>query len=155
MSTKPFRFEPLLDFAERREEQPMLVLAGVLLEEQRVATVLETFTEEREAELTRRTTEVGVDPEQRRAADVYLEWLGAQIDAQRGVLAEVRERVAEARAGLIEIEREKQSLEHLREQDAATALDAANRREASAVDDLNMTRHGRNTQHGPSGLGAD
>jgi len=155
VSAKPFRFEPLLDFAERREEQQMLVLASVLLEEQSATTVLATLTATREAELTRRASEVRVDPEQRQAADAYLDHLGVQIDAQRGALAEVRERVDRARAGLIEIEREKQSLERLREQDAAQALDAANRREASTVDDLNMTRHARHTQHGPSGLGGD
>jgi len=155
VSARPFRFEPLLDFAERREEQQMLVLASVLLEEQRATTVLATLAAEREAELTRRSTEARVAPEQRQVADAYLDRLGMQIDAQRGALAEVHDRVAQARAALIEIEREKQSLEHLREQDEATALDAANRREASAVDDLNMTRHGRNTSHGPSGLGGD
>ena len=34
MSARTFRFEPLLNWAEQREEQQMLVLASVLMEEQ-------------------------------------------------------------------------------------------------------------------------
>ncbi len=150
MSAKPFRFEPLLNFAEQQEEQQMLVLANALLEEQTATAALAALVDEREAEFSRRSAGTRVDPDQRQAVEAYLERLGAQIDAQRGVLAEARDRVGIARDGLIELEREKQSLERLREQDEALALDAANRREASIVDDLNMTRHVRHAQRGAS-----
>lgn len=141
MSARPFRFEPLLNFAERQEEQQMLVLARALVDEQSAAAALAALVDEREAELTRRSADLLVDPEQRQAAEAYLDRLGSQIDAQRGVLAEARDRVGLAREGLLDLEREKQSLERLREQDEARAVDEANRREASVVDDLNMTRH--------------
>lgn len=148
MSARPFRFEPLLNFAERQEEQQMLVLANALHEEQAATAALAALVEQRETEFSRQSVDRLVDPDERQAVEAYLDRLGAQIDAQRGVLAEARDRVSRARDGLIELEREKQSLERLREQDEAQALDEANRREASIVDDLNMTRHVRHAQHG-------
>ena len=148
MSARPFRFEPLLNFAERQEEQQMLVLANALLEEQTATAALSALVDQREAEFSRQSAATLVDPDQRQAVEAYLERLGSQIDTQRGVLAEARDRVAQAREGLIALEREKQSLERLREQDEAQALDEANRREASIVDDLNMTRHVRHAQQG-------
>lgn len=155
MSARPFRFEPLLNFAERQEEQQMLVLANALHEEQTATAHLAALVEQREAEFTRQSVDTLVDPDQRQAVEAYLDRLGAQIDAQRGVLAEARDRVGQAREGLIELEREKQSLERLREQDEAQALDEANRREASIVDDLNMTRHVRHTQRGAASEGVE
>lgn len=151
MSGKPFRFEPLLDWAEQREDQQMLVLAAVLLEEQTAISTLDALADEREIALAQMSTLTRFDPEQRQAAEVYLQRMAQQIEAQRGVLEEVRGRVDVARSALIDLEREKQSLERLRDNDEAQALDEANRREASTVDDLNMTRHVRRTQGGSSG----
>ncbi|MGE3962141.1 MAG: flagellar export protein FliJ [Dehalococcoidia bacterium] len=151
MSARPFRFEPLLHWAEQREEQQMLVLATALAEEQEALGVLEALAAERERELARMTAEARVDPEQRQVAEAYLLRLADRIDAQRGALEEVRGRVEAARGALIELEQEKQSLERLRENDEQQALEAQNRREASVVDDLNMTRHTRRA--GSNGVG--
>jgi len=151
VSAKPFRFEPLLNWAEQRQEQQMLVLATVLLEEQTAISTLDALADEREAALAQLSTLTRFDPEQRQAAEAYLQRMAQRIEAQRGVLEEVRGRVDVARAALIDREQEKQSLERIRENDEAQALDAANRREASTVDDLNMTRHVRRAQGGSSG----
>ncbi len=148
VSARPFRFEPLLNWAEQREEQQMLALASVLMEEQQALAVLDALAAEREAELARMASGGSVDPEQRQLAEAFLQRLGQQIDAQRGVLEEVRGRVDQARAALIDLEQEKQSLERLREHDEQDALERQNRREAGMVDDLNMTRHARRTLGG-------
>ena len=151
MSARTFRFEPLLNWAEQREEQQMLVLASVLMEEQQALDALEALVRERETELARMAAAGSVDPEQRQIGEVYLLRLAERIDAQRGVLEEVRGRVDEARGALIELEQEKQSLERLRENDEQQALEKQNRREASVVDDLNMTRHVRRSLGDASG----
>lgn len=143
MSSKPFRFEPLLNWAEQREEQQMLVLASVLFEEQAAQSRLDAMADEREAELAAMASAERLDPEHRQLAEAYLLRLAEQIEQQRGVLEEARARVAAARAALAELEQEKQSLERLREKDEAQAHEEQSRREANVVDDLNMTRHVR------------
>ena len=67
MSARAFRFEPLLNWAEQREEQQMLVLASVLMEEQQALDALEALVGERETELARMAAAGSVDPEQRLA----------------------------------------------------------------------------------------
>lgn len=145
MSTQPFRFQPLLNWAEQREEQQMLVLANALHEEQSAVATLDALVRQREGELAVASEATHVDPYQRLAAEAYLLRLESQIEAQRGVVMEARGRVDLARVALIDLEQEKQSLERLREQDEQRALEEQNRREASVTDDLNMTRHVRRT----------
>lgn len=143
MSARDFRFQPLLDWAEQREEQQMLVLATVLAEEQAARAALDGLVRAREDELVRLSATRGVDPHERQAAETYLLRLQSAIEAQRGAVEEARGRADQARATLVELEQEKQSLERLRERDEHAALEEQNRREASAVDDLNMARHAR------------
>jgi len=50
MSTQPFRFQPLLNWAEQREEQQMLVLANALHEEQSAVATLDALVRQREGE---------------------------------------------------------------------------------------------------------
>lgn len=143
MTPRSFRFQPLLDWAEQREERQVLVLAQTLHEEQAALVALDALSQQREDELVRLSASSRVDPEQRQIAEAYLQRLGAQIEAQRTVVEDVRGRVELARTALVELEQEKQSLDRLREQDEQRALAELDRREANVVDDLNMTRHAR------------
>lgn len=143
MSNHPFRFQPLLNWAEQREEQQMVVLATALQAEQAALATLEALVRHRDEQLALASEVTRVDPQERQASETYLLHVTAQIEAQRGVVQEARGEVDLARAGLIDIEQEKQSFERLREQDEQQVAEALGRREASAVDDLNMTRHAR------------
>lgn len=144
MSDRPFRFEPLLNLAEQREEQQTLVLATVMAEEQAARATLVALEAEREQAYAQFARPDGpIDAEQYLAAIAYAERLGREMEAQREVIADAAQRVAEARDALMEVVRERRSFEHLKDQDEAAAAQEEGRREASAQDDLNMTRHAR------------
>lgn len=146
MTSRAFRFQPLLDWAEQREERQVLVLAQALHEEQAALAALDALSQQREDELVQVSAASRVDPAQRQVAEAYLQRLGAQIEAQRTEVEEARGRVELARAALVELEQEKQSLDRLREQDEQRATEELDRREANVVDDLNMTRHARGSR---------
>lgn len=150
---KPFRFEPLLDRVQQREDEQTRVLAALAHEEQALRNVLAALEQEREIEWARFADRDGpLDAERHRVAMAYVQQLTERIETQRAAIEMARGRVAEARDALLEILKEKRSLERLREQDTAAAAIEEGRREANRVDDLNMTRHGR---HGAdAGTGA-
>jgi len=140
--SKPFRFAPLLDLVSQREDEQTQVLAALSAEEYAAREQLRALVDEQERAFSQCVIGSGVvDADQYRAAVAYAERLGEQIEEQRAVLAEVSERVALARDGLLEIVKERRSFEHLRDQDETAAALVEDRREASAVDDLNMSRH--------------
>lgn len=144
MSARPFRFEPLLNLAEQREEQQTLVLAAVAGEERAARTVLAALETERERAYARfAASNSPVDAGEVLATIAYADRLTREIAEQQAVLEAVLARVTEARDVLMEAVRERRSFEHLRDQDEAIATEREDRREASAVDDLNMTRHAR------------
>lgn len=144
MTKQSFRFEPLLDWAEQREEQETRALAAVASEEEAARLALEALEREREREWSQFAgRNAPFDAEAYRAAVAYVQLLSERIQAQQAALAEVRARVAVARDVLLETLKEKQSFEHLRDRDAAEAAREEGRREAGRQDDLNMTRHVR------------
>jgi len=144
VSARPFRFEPLLNLAEQREEQQTLALASVAAEERAASEALAALEAERERAYARFASSAApVDASEYLATIAYADRLSREIEAQREVLAAAAVRVAEARGALMEVVRERRSFEHLRDQDEAAALQEEERREASTVDDLNMTRHAR------------
>jgi len=151
MSGHAFRFAPLLEWAEQREDQQAVVLAAAVRSEEEASATLEMLLAERERQIA--LIEGGpadsisganrIDPEARQAAVVYLEYLERCIAAQQDAVAEAHARAEAERATLVEISQEKRSLEHLRERDEARAFDEAERREANTINDLNMSRHAR------------
>ncbi len=144
MTARPFRFEPLLNLAEQREEQQTLALAAVTAEERAARDALAALERERERAYAQFAASDGpLDAEQHLAVVAYAGRLTREIEEQQAVLAEVGERVARERDALMEVVRERRSFEHLRDQDEAVAAQEEGRREASAVDDLNMARHAR------------
>jgi flagellar export protein FliJ len=144
VSGRDFRFAPLLEWAEQREDQQSVVLAAALRAEQAAFETLQMLVDERERQLALIDNgSARIDPDERQAAVTYVEHLDRCIAGQQAAVAEAHERTEAERAVLVEIAQEKRSLEHLRERDEARALEEAERREASAVDDLNMVRHAR------------
>lgn len=147
MAVRRFRFAPLLDHAEQREDEQSGVLALALRAEADAAETLQMLVDEREQQLARLEAPRGLfSPEERAAALGYIDHLGRMAEEQQRAVAELQEQVEAERAALLALSREKQSLERLRDRDALVAAEAEARREASQVDDLNMGRHIRRTQ---------
>lgn len=141
---KPFRFEPLLDLAEQREDEQTQVLSALSARERAAREELRLLEVEREQAFDQFASPTGpIDAEQYRAALAYAELLTERIAAQEAVIDEAVRAVSEARNALLEVVKERRSFEHLRDQDEAAAAEVADRREASQVDDLNMARHNR------------
>lgn len=150
--SRAFRFAPLLDLAEQREEQQTLDLASAVGVERAAQLELARLDAEREHQWVQFGTAAGpMDAEQYRAALAYIERLTERIAEQQRVLVEAQDRVAEARDALLETVKERRSLEHLKDRDHATATREEDRREAGRQDDLNMSRHARRTADGRTG----
>lgn len=149
MSNAAFRFQPLLDLAEQREEQQMLALAAVAQAEASAQAALDVLRGEREQQLAALEADGGaVDPAARQAAIAYVEHLDQRIAEQAAVVAETQRRVDVERSVLVEIVQERRSFDRLRERDAAQAAEEAGRLEANVVDELTMARHARRVQGG-------
>jgi flagellar export protein FliJ len=142
--TKPFRFEPLLELVERREDEQTQVLASLSAEEHTAREQLRLLEVERERAFAQFATPSGpIDADQYRSAIAYAELLTERITTQQTAVDEAVARVTAARDSLLEVVKERRSFEHLRDQDEAAAAEIEDRREASQVDDLNMGRHNR------------
>jgi flagellar export protein FliJ len=147
MAVRRFRFAPLLDHAEQREDEQSGVLAQALRAEAAASETLQMLIAEREQQLARLDADRGpFSPEERAAALGYIDHLGRMAEEQQRTVAALHEQTEAERAALLALSREKQSLERLRDRDALVAAEAEARREASQADDLNMGRHIRRTQ---------
>jgi flagellar export protein FliJ len=154
MARQTFRFEPLLDWAEQREDQQMRELATLADQERALRQVLLDLERQREREwATLASRNAPFDNESHRVAVSYIQHLTERIELQGEAVQHAHQRVAEARDLLLETLKEKRSLEHLRERDEAEAAREEGRREASRVDDLNMSRHARRSAPGEGGDG--
>ncbi|MEX1023044.1 MAG: flagellar export protein FliJ [Dehalococcoidia bacterium] len=142
MTSRTFRFEPLLQWAGQREEQQTLHLSAASAAEREVLAAIAALEAERERQWIAFADPAGAfDAEQYRTAVAYVERLTQRIEEQRAALAEAQTRVVEVRDVLLETVKERRSLEHLKDRDAATAALEEGRREDGAQDDLNMSRH--------------
>ncbi|MEX2374716.1 MAG: flagellar export protein FliJ [Dehalococcoidia bacterium] len=142
MTTYRFRFAPLLDYAEQREDEQAGVLAAASRAEAAAFETLQMLVTERERQIGLLETGGGLlSPDGRQLAIAYIEHLAAQAVAQQQTVVALHEQTEVQRAALMDLAREKQSLEHLRDRDASIAAEAEGRREARQLDDLNMSRH--------------
>ncbi len=142
MTAHRFRFAPLLDYAEQREDEQAGLLATALHAEASAFETLQMLVAEREQQLA--LLEAGdrpFSPEERQSAITYIEHLAVQAVAQQQTVAALHEQTETQRVALMDLAREKQSLEHLRDRDASLAAETEERREARQLDDLNMGRH--------------
>lgn len=146
---KPFRLQALLEHKQQQEERQMLVLAAHDHERRCACDVLDTLREAEAAQmrhldgLSRATR---IDAEQHRDAVSYLGRIEASIVLQRDVIAEAEARVQESRDALVEILKEKRSLERLREQHVMDTEREEGRREAGEMDEITSARYVRRLQ---------
>lgn len=151
MSNPPFRFETLLDFARQREEQQTLELAAYSSDERRLRETVASLQEQQEQQ-TRALAEQAsaglFDPDEYRSARAYLDRILEEIEQQSAALDEASQRVVESRDRLLEVLKEKRSLERLRERDDAAAAVEESRREAGRADDQNTARYARRAGKG-------
>jgi flagellar FliJ protein len=145
MGVTGFRLQPLLDHTEQREERKTRELAALAAEARLAQEALETLHQEREERLRalEATRGRGFDAMAYERAVQYLEHLAYSIDRQSALLDEVTARVLGSRDELLEILREKRSLERLREHREADEALEEGRREARTVDDMTSARYAR------------
>ena len=129
----------------------MLLLAERAAEHRRACDVLDTLREAEEAQMRHldelaRTTRI--DAQQQRDAASYLGRIARSITVQGDVIAEAEAAVQESRDLLVEILKEKRSLERLREQHVTETEREEGRREALEVDEITSNRYTRNLQKG-------
>lgn len=146
MPAPEFRLEEVLRRARQQEEQKQLELKTLTDEQRRLNERLAGLHEKEEHQLrtmAARYRAGGIEPAEIDAALTYLSSIELSITDHLDVAAGVQARVLESRDQLIEILREKQSLQNLkrRHQDAAAIEDG--RREAKADDDMTSVRFAR------------
>ena len=146
---KPFRLQALLEHRRQQEQQQMLVLAERDAERLRACDVLDTLREAEAAQLHHLDTLSGatrIDAEEQRDAVSYLARIETSIVVQREVIADAEARVQESRDLLVEILKDKRSLERLHEQHVTETEREEGRREARAVDEITSARYTRRLQ---------
>lgn len=141
-----FRLEQVLQHTMRREEQEQVALSAVSREEQRQRERLERMRERLARQLrfvAEQTARSALDPAGAESAQRYLGTLEDSIDAQADIVSQMESRVLESRDQLVDTLKEKQSLEHLKQQQLAREAIEAARREAKAMDDITSARFAR------------
>lgn len=142
---KEFRLQSLLDYAEQREERKTLELAAIAAEARLARDALAMLREQQEQSVQALEGACGgvLDPVVQTQAARYLDHLAHSIGQQSLLLEEVTQRVLASRDELLEVLREKRSLERLRERrEAADAIEDG-RREGRAADEMTGARHAR------------
>ncbi|MEX2031945.1 MAG: hypothetical protein WEA81_03660, partial [Dehalococcoidia bacterium] len=87
--TKPFRFEPLLELVEQREDEQTQVLASLSTEEHAAREQLRLLEVERERAFAQFAEPSGpIDADQYRAAIAYAELLTERIATQQTAVDE-------------------------------------------------------------------
>lgn len=141
-----FRLEQVLQHTRRREEQQQLALSLLSREEHRQRERLKRMRERLGRQLrfvAERTARSALDPAEAESARHYMGTLEDSIEAQTDIVAQMESRVLESRDQLVDTLREKRSLEHLKEKQAARAAREAARREAKEMDDITSARFAR------------
>lgn len=130
----------------RREERAQVDHNTAATEERRLRAQIARLRDQQQAQL--RTLSEGaragaIAPREQAHALQYLNRLGGSIDAQLDVMAEVQAHVLETREALIEVLREKRTLEKLKQNQLAEQASERDRREANATDDMTAARFAR------------
>jgi len=140
-----FRLRPVLERAQRREQQRQLELAHLQSELTANEELLRMLREERSVWLCQllEYQQQSFDIEEVRRRRAHLDSLAEAINEQQAVVTDLRERVEEARAAVVAAMRERQMLENLRDRKHTEHLRDAHRLETKLLDDLATPRFGR------------
>ncbi len=144
--TRAFRLQSLLDYRRQLEEERTRMLAEATQAESEARLALDARRSERDAQaqaIADGALAGSFDAPTYVQSLAYLDALDLSIRRQVEVLAAARTRVSADRERLVEVLKEKQSLERLRDRQAAEAALEDGRREARDVDDLNTGRYVR------------
>jgi flagellar protein FliJ len=151
MPRRNFRLQTLLNHKQQIEEQHTVELARLAGEEQRARDELELLrAEERKqlaalAELVRKGA---VDTHKYATASAYIERLGAAIAEQIEAVQALAQAAETQRDELVDVMKERRSLERLRDRQQAEAAVEESRREGRQVDDLTSSRYARRGSEG-------
>ncbi len=119
-----FRLEQVLRHTLRQEEQKQLELRTLTEEERRLHEQLAQLREQAEQQLhalSERSRDRSIDPAELDATFAYLSAIEGSIGEQLDVMADVESKVLDSRDQLIEILKEKQSLENLKQRQLDSA----------------------------------
>ena len=139
----------MLRHASRQEERKQLELTTLAEEERRLREQLSQLRDKEQQQLRAlpdRSRDGAIDPADLGAAVAYLGSIEGSIAEQMDVVSEVETRVLESREQLIEILREKQSLEKLKQRQADEAAAEEKHREAKSADEMTAARFQRRAQ---------
>lgn len=140
-----FRLRPVLERAQRREQQRQLELAHLQSELSSQRNLLRALRDERSLwlcqllECQQRSFEI----EEMRRRRAHLDSLAEAIHEQRSVVTSLHQQVEESQAAVIAAMRERQMLENLRDKQQVEHVRAAHRLETKLLDDLATPRFGR------------
>jgi flagellar FliJ protein len=140
-----FRLQPVLERAQRREQQRQLELAHLQGELSAHQELLRALRDERSVWLCQlldyqqRAFDIG-EVRRRRA---HLDSLADAIEDQRSVVRTLAQRVEDAQAAVVAAMRERQMLENLRDRRRAEHMLDNRRRETKLLDDLTTPRFAR------------
>ncbi len=138
-----FRLEQVLEFRRRQEERKHLELKVLSEEERRLFGQLADLRAKEDQQLltlAERSRSGPIEPTEFDAALAYLDAIEGSIDEQIDIVAQVQAKVLESREALIDILRDKQALEHLKQRQAEAATQEEGRRESKASDDMTSAR---------------
>ena len=140
-----FRLRPVLERAQRREQQRQLELAGLQAELIAHEELLRALRDERSVWICSliECQQRSCDIEELRRRRTHLDRLGETIEEQRAVVVSTRHRVEEAQAAVVAAMRERQMLENLRDRKQDEHTKAAHRLETKLLDDLTTPRFRR------------
>ena len=138
-----FRLEQVLRHTLRQEEQKQLELRTLTEEERRLHEQLAQLREKEDQQLrtlSERSRDRSIDLAELDATLAYLSAIEGSIGEQLDVVADVESKVLDSREQLIEILKEKQSLENLKQRQLDAAASEADRRESREMDDNTSAR---------------
>ncbi len=138
-----FRLEQVLRHTLRQEEQKQQELRTLTEEERRLQEQLAQLREKEDQQLrtlSERSRDRSIDLAELDATLAYLSAIEGSIGEQLDVVADVESKVLDSREQLIEILKEKQSLENLKQRQLDAASSEADRRESKEMDDITSAR---------------
>lgn len=130
----------------RREELAQMEHNTAATEERQLREQIARLREQQQAQLrtlSERARAGEISPVQQAQAMQYVDRIGGSIDTQLDVMAQVQVQVLETREALIEVLREKKTLEQLKQNQLAAEASERARREANTADEMTMARFAR------------
>ncbi len=142
--------DSVLRLKQREEERKTLELATIAREEHGTREALRLLREKHHAQIRQLADAAArsIDPMRLEASRAYLHSLDGSIDLQRTHLVAVEQRVLESKDQLIEILKERRSLEMLEARHVAEERAEDGRRERNQNDEMNTQRYVRRLARG-------